>query len=85
MDLKPENVAFTDDYDLALIDFGITVKASEPRSSYQGTSIYRAPEVDLCKTLRVNYSPKVADIYSLGVCFFNIMFQALTTNTNNAD
>ena len=34
MDLKPENVAFTDDYDLTLIDFGITVKASEPRSSY---------------------------------------------------
>ena len=30
MDLKPENVVITDDFDLALIDFGLTIQADDP-------------------------------------------------------
>lgn len=42
--------------------------------SYVGTSYYKAPEVDK----KQHYSPYKADIYSLGVVFYEMLYGLLS-------
>ena len=75
MDLKLENIVITDDYDVALIDFELSENLSNQTCRYKGTARYMAPEVKACKSKKEFYLPKMADIYSLGVCFFGILYE----------
>lgn len=77
VDVKPENIFLTDDLQVKLGDFGLSVDVLErqPRS-YAGTTRYMAPEVIACKEQKRPYSIK-ADIFSLGVVFHEIIDYAL--------
>ena len=49
-------------------------KVSNQTCQYKGTARYMAPEVKACKRRKEFYSPRMADIYSLGICFFGILY-----------
>ena len=73
LDIKPQNVVFTEDLKLALIDFGSSNNISESPKKILGTIIYMAPE-----TYNINpnscFLPEKADIFSLGMILFEIFF-----------
>jgi len=76
-DLKPDNIAFTSEEKLKLLDFGLSIcvaRRTEAASAYQmtggtGSLRYMAPEV----IMNLPYNEK-ADIYSFGL----IAYEALT-------
>ena len=77
MDFKLENMVFTDAYDIALIDFCFAQLNDDHISKPLGTKFYMAPEVvDRMFDSKVTFSGNKADIYSLGLCFFMIIFCA---------
>lgn len=72
LDVKGENFVFNDQQGLSLIDFGMTQRIGESCSESEKMSpAYRAPEIVAGET----YQPEQADIFGLGVCLFQIMFQ----------
>ena len=77
MDFKLENMVFTDAYDIALIDFCFAQLNDDHISKPLGTRFYMAPEVVDCMIYnKVPFSGNKADIYSLGLCLFIIIFCA---------
>ena len=73
IDLKPENMVITLELKIALIDFACSTSYNQRLSDRRGTFQYMAPEV---KGVDPNapYHAGQADLFSLGVCLFVILF-----------
>lgn len=65
MDIKPENIVFDSDFNLKLIDFGLS---TEKTTSTQrcGTPDYHSPELYMDQ----EYSPRGVDLYASGMVLF---------------
>ena len=72
-DIKPDNIVITNDYKLALIDFGHAVGYSAKVDYNTGTAWFRPNEVPKEFT-SIPYSVAIADIYSLAITLLAIMF-----------
>lgn len=73
MDLKPENMLLCTDGEVKLADFGVSfihdlVSSDGVEKRLVGTPAFLAPEV----LSEDGYDPFKADIWSLGVCFYNM-------------
>ena len=73
MDIKLENILIGKDYKLKLCDFGFAQPTSERIIKRLGTEGYIAPEIE-AKAYNETYMGVPADIFSLGVMLFIIMF-----------
>jgi serine/threonine protein kinase len=69
-DLKPENLLIGDQYILKIIDFERCKRGLAGKIPGRGTKNYRAPEV----RLKQCNDPKAADVYSIGIVLFVMMF-----------
>ncbi|MBO4637736.1 MAG: protein kinase [Clostridiales bacterium] len=75
-DIKPGNFFVSENGIYKLGDFNIAKQAASTRS-FAGTDYYMAPEVFRAKThAEVRYT-KQADIYSLGICLYQMMNKGL--------
>lgn len=80
-DLKLENFFVRKYRHVCLGDFGLSTFAMErTQPSSVGTPLYVAPEV-LGKKRR--YDPRSSDIYSLGICYYAIIFLCMPINETN--
>jgi len=70
-DFKPENVCYDHSTRrIKIIDFGLSRHLkSNAKLEYIGSPLYMAPEVHL----RKEHDPFLADIWSIGVCFYEIL------------
>ncbi len=65
-DLKPENIMFTTESDLVVVDFGLAARM--PVGATGGTIAYDAPE----KLLGLNGGPE-ADMYAVGIIWYEML------------
>ena len=72
-DIKLENTIFDEYGDIKLTDFGFSkkLKKGEYLQDHRGSEIYSSPEVILYED---DYDGYLADIWSLGVCLFFLIF-----------
>ena len=85
LDLKLNNILLDELFNVWIGDFGSAIHCETKRFKMKrkrGTQNYMAPEVrDLSQGK--SYDPKKADVYSLGVCLFVLLFKQFPTlNTN---
>lgn len=82
-DVKPQNVMIKNDGSIKLGDFGIALVNDAPHLTQKdiilGSVHYMAPEVAQGKSVTVH-----ADIYSLGITFFELLTGKLPFNDSNA-
>lgn len=73
-----ENILSFSDNILKIADFGFAkkMKNSEDCNSYLGTRGYMPPEILACKSEQKPYDGKKADIFSLGVILYCMVFKA---------
>ena len=75
LDLKPENIAFDFEFNLILLDFGLSTvikdenKNKKKYNNRRGTLQYECPQMFEGK----NYTGDKADIFSLGVILLNLV------------
>ncbi|KAJ5628683.1 hypothetical protein N7490_010911 [Penicillium lividum] len=72
-DIKPENIFLMADGSMKLGDFGLATRDSWSYESSVGSDRYMAPEQ--YDSSSSGYSPAQADIWSVGICLLNILFQ----------
>ncbi len=78
LDIKPDNIVLTDNFKLAINDFSFVEKLNSIISHTTGTDQYMAPEVRrTMNSQSMVYIPEKADIFSLGISLFIIMFQKM--------
>jgi len=70
-DFKPENICYDHSTQcVKILDFGLSRHLkSSAKTDYVGSPLYMAPEVHL----RKKHDPFLADIWSIGVCFYEIL------------
>ena len=75
-DIKLENILFDEYDDAKLIDFGFSkkLKINELIEGSRGSVLYAAPEILLTEKSH-KYDGFLSDIWSLGVCFYFMMFR----------
>ena len=87
-DIKVENILFDENEDAKLIDFGFSkkVKLNELIEGSRGSELYAAPEI-LLSERNHKYDGFLSDIWSLGVCFYFMMFNCFPfyNEINNFD
>lgn len=104
-DLKLDNFFLDANNNILLGDFGFAVRTNQPHSGrllaiHCGTTEYMAPEVNMAaKYSNAYYDPYPADVYSMGVCMFEMLnhakpfkmntygtgYDSLVTMQNNKD
>jgi serine/threonine protein kinase len=68
-DIKLENILFTSNFNLKIIDFGFAKNIKDgPISEVTSTRFYNAPEMFCCATK--GYDGVTADIFSMGIVLF---------------
>lgn len=72
LDIKPENIMLNESFNVKLADFGLAIFASkdEKINKVQGSELYFSPE----RFLPSSFDPKMADVWSLGVTFYYLLF-----------
>lgn len=76
LDLKPDNILITDDYQLKIADFGLSqpLLGEDGHGNFSnrrcGTASFWAPEI----SLNFEYNGVQADLYALGIILFIIVF-----------
>ena len=85
-DIKIENILFDEYGDAKLIDFGfsIKVKIKELVEGSRGSELYAAPEI-LFSDKNHKYDGFLSDIWSLGVCFYFMVFGSFPFAYDNVD
>ena len=74
LDIKPTNLIMNDESSCKIADFGCSLKVDEPDSNLRpnfyltGTHAYKAPEL-----LLGEFPTTQADIYSLGICLWQML------------
>ena len=83
-DIKIENILFDEYGDAKLIDFGFSkkIKINELIEGSRGSELYAAPEI-LLSERNHKYDGFLSDIWSLGVCFYFMMFYCFPFANNN--
>ena len=80
LDLNLNNIVLDDDYNIKIIDFGLAETYENTKNGklndYRGTKPFEAPQMDL----NVEYDPIKADIFSLGVTLFLLVWGAYPFN-----
>ena len=73
-DIKLENAIFDEYGDIKLTDFGFSkkLKKGEYLKDHRGSEIYSSPEVLIYEN---DYDGYLADIWSLGICLFFLIFK----------
>mmetsp|Transcript_145826 Transcript_145826/g.206606 ORF Transcript_145826/g.206606 Transcript_145826/m.206606 type:complete len:239 (-) Transcript_145826:99-815(-) len=74
LDLKLENILFSGDYTLKIADFDLSYCENDSKCVSKGTTDYRAPELNQCRTFD---QYKKCDIYSAGMLLFCMMNEGL--------
>ncbi|KAK7052873.1 hypothetical protein VNI00_004192 [Paramarasmius palmivorus] len=73
-DLKPENVLFSKDgRRVHIADFGLSTDTRASQEFGCGSSYYMSPECIGKESYRTHYSPRLNDIWSLGVILVNLI------------
>ena len=85
-DIKIENILFDEYGDAKLIDFGFSkkLKINELIGGSRGSDLYAAPEI-LFTERNHKYDGFLSDIWSLGVCFYCMMFNYFPFLYENKD
>lgn len=70
-DLKPDNILIDKDKNIKIIDFGYAIQVEDGTKvkSECGSPNYMAPEI----IRRLNYDPKAADVWALGVVIYKLV------------
>jgi serine/threonine protein kinase len=75
LDIKPENVFIDEDFIPKVGDFGFSRKThGESISAFCGSPGYSAPEIVMKEEYGLSYDGYKADLFSLGVLIFTLIF-----------
>ncbi|KAK9360434.1 kinase-like domain-containing protein [Lipomyces starkeyi] len=77
-DIKPDNLLLTSDNVLKIVDFGVSEffeRNNDAMSKQAGSPAFMAPELNAVP--RVDYSGRAADIWSMGVTLYCLVFGRL--------
>ena len=77
MDLKVNNILLDEFFNIRVGDFGSALQmgTSKTTNKWRGTPHFMAPEVKNHTDKTKRFNPQKADVYSLGVCLFVLLFK----------
>lgn len=82
-DLKPDNIILTDDFNVKIIDFDLSVIGNYTSDNIFGTENFLSPE-----TYNLGMYTEKSDIWALGIIFYNILTKensaSYTVNLNHS-
>ncbi|CAO3596662.1 unnamed protein product [Absidia cylindrospora] len=83
-DIKPDNLLLSNDNVLKIVDFGVSemfIKGNDKLKKSAGSPAFMAPE--LCKPHHGEVSGKAADIWSMGVTLYCLVYGHLPFSSTN--
>ncbi|KAI8333927.1 kinase-like domain-containing protein [Chlamydoabsidia padenii] len=83
-DIKPDNLLLSNDNILKIVDFGVSemfIKGNDKLKKSAGSPAFMAPE--LCKAHHGEVSGKAADIWSMGVTLYCLVYGHLPYSSTN--